>query len=96
MHGAAFFSGLLFLVAWPDDRYAFEMHDYLFGYSFGWSRQYVRFPHDSLHCLDLFPGWEDYFAVESQQVPSVEDQLGGDSPGVDLILPCLIVALANT
>ena len=96
MHGAAFFSGLLFLVAWPDDCFAFGIRDYPFGYGFDWSGKYVRFLHDSFYCLDLFPGWEDYFLVESQQVPSVESRLGGDSPGVDLILPCLAVILTNT
>ena len=96
MYDVTFFSGLLSLVAWPDDCFAFGIHDYPFGYGFDWSGQYVRFPHDSFHCLDLFPGWKDYFAVETQLVPSIEGQLGGDSPGVDLILPCLTVVLTNT
>ena len=91
-HVATFFSGHLFLAAWPDDCFAFGIHDYLFGYDFGLSGQYVRSPHDSFYCL----GWQDHFVVETQWVLSVEGQPGEDSPGVDLVLPCSTVVLTDT
>ena len=45
---------------------------------------------------DLAQGQEDYFAAEAQWVLSVEDRLGVDFLGVDLILPCLTIVLTNT
>ena len=65
---ATFFSGHLSLAVWPDGCFAFEIRDYLFGYDFGSSGWYVRFPHDSFCCL----GWKNYFAAEIQWILSVE------------------------
>ena len=91
-HVATFFSGHLSLATWPDDCFAFGIRDYLFGYDFGSSGQYVCFPHDSFCCL----GWQDYFAAETQWVLSIKGQPGEDSPGVDLVLPCSAVVLTDT
>ena len=91
-HVATFFSGHLSLAAWSDDCFAFRIRDYLFGYDFGSSGQYVRFPHDSFCCL----GWQDHFAAETQWVLSVEGQPGEDSPSVDLVLPCSTIVLTDT
>ena len=92
VHVVTFFSGHLSLAAWPDGCFTFEICDYLSGYDFGSSGQYVRFPHDSFYCL----GWKDYFAAKIQQVLFVEGQFGGDSLGVDPVLPCLTVVPTDT
>ena len=51
--------------------------------------------HTSLHDSPYHLGWLGYFASGTRQVVSVGSELGEDPPGVDLVLPCSTVALAD-
>ena len=96
MHGAVYFSSRLSLATWPDDCFVFGIRDCPLGNGFGSSGWYAHSLLDSFHCPDFAQGQEDYSAVEALWVLSVRDLFGVDFLSVDLILPCLTVALTNT
>ena len=51
--------------------------------------------HTSLHDSPCHLGWLGYFASGTWRVVSVGSQPGEDPPGVDLVLPCSTVVLAD-
>ena len=98
MHGAVSFSGHLSSVAWLGCCFVSGICDCPLGsgfYSSGW---YSHSPLDSFHSPDFVhvQGQKNYPVARTLRVLSVGDLLGVGFLGVDLILPCLTVALTNT
>ena len=98
MRGAVSFSSLLSPIAWLGCGFVYGICDCPLGKSFcsfGW---YAHSPPDSFHSPDFVhvQGQENYSVARILRVLSVEDLLGVGFLGVDLILPCLTVALTNT
>ena len=98
MHGAISFSSHLSPVTWFGCYFVFEIRDCLLGSgfcSFGW---YSHSLLDSFHSPDFVHvlGQENYPVARILWVLSVGDLLGVGFLGMDLILPCLTVALINT
>ena len=98
MHGAVSFSSHLSPAAWFGCCFVSGIRDYPLGsgfYSSGW---YLHSPLNSFHSSNFVhvQGQENYLVIGIIWVLFVGDLLSVGFPGVDLILPCLIVALTNT
>ena len=98
MHGAISFSSHLSPATWFGCCFVSGICNYPLGNGFCSSGWYSHSPLDSFHSLGFIhvQGQENYLVAGILQVMSVEDPLGVGFPNVDLILPCLAVALANT
>ena len=98
MHGTISFSSHLSPATWFGCCFVSGIYDCPLGGGFFSSRWYSYSPLDSFHYLDFVhvQDQENYPVAGILQVLSVKDPLGVGFPNVDLILPCLAVALANT
>ena len=98
MHGAVSFSSRLSPTTWLGFCFVSGIHDYPLGSSFCSSGWYAHSPLDSFHSPDFVhvQGQENYSIAGILWVLSAGDLLGMGFLRVDLILPCLTVALTNT
>ena len=98
MHGAVSFSSHLSSAAWLGCCFFSGIRDYLLGSGFCSSGWYAHSPLNSFHSLNFVhvQGQENYPVVGILRVLSAGDLLGMSFLGMDLILPCLTVALTNT
>ena len=97
MHGAISFSSRLSPAAGLDGCFVFGIRDCPLGRCFCSSGWHAHSPIDFFHSLDFVQvqGQENYLVAGAVWVLSVGDLLGVGFPGVDLILPCLTIALTN-
>lgn len=96
MHGAVSFSSNLSPAAWLVCCFIFGVRDCQPGSGFCSSGWYAHSPLDSFHSPNFVQGQENYSVAKTLRVLSVGDLLGVGFLGVDLILPCLTIALTNT
>ena len=98
MHGIISFSSHLSSAAWLGCCFFSGIRDCLLGSGFCSSGWYAHSSLNSFHSPDFghVQGQENYPIVGILRVLSAGDLLGVGFLGVDLILPCLTVALTNT
>ena len=98
MRGTVSFSSHLSLTAWLGYCFIFGIRNCPLGSGFCLSGWYAHSPLNSFNSLDFVhvQGQENYPVVGILRVLFVGYLLGMGFLGVDLILPCLIVALTNT
>ena len=98
MHGAISFSSHLSPTAWLSCCFVSGICDCPLGSGFCSSGWYTHSPLGSFRSLNFVhvQGQENYPVTGILWVLSVGDLLGVGFLGVDMILPCLTVALTNT
>ena len=98
MDDAVSFSSHLSPAAWLGGCFVFGIRNYPLGWGFCSSGWHAHSPLDFFHSPNFVQvqGQENYPVVGTLWVLSIGDLVGVGFPGVDLILPCLTVALTNT